>query len=228
MLRLDRNRLTGEIPPEIGQLTKLKELTLHSNSLEGSLPEELLSCRQLETLLLYKNNFSLPRSFTNDHPDEVDTLGRRGSLRVLKDGAKARKLLERIIYNLEDEYDGAILKAGRQAKHGGAVTSLESAASLISYESAEVKKWFDVTVGYEAPKGQLDEGQQDELRRRAADKALYDEEPAKAFHAYELKSQYQEEPAKAHGNRNAADVAAAAAATMMAEASAAFDFDFTQ
>ena len=48
-LYLSNNELTGKIPPEIGNLTKLKGLYLYNNQLTGGLPEsvKLPNCKIL-------------------------------------------------------------------------------------------------------------------------------------------------------------------------------------
>ena len=40
-LNLYDNQLTGEIPPEIGDLTNLSNLNLSSNQLSGEIPPEI-------------------------------------------------------------------------------------------------------------------------------------------------------------------------------------------
>ena len=40
-LRLDRNYLVGEIPPELGELSELKTIFLWANYLSGEIPTEL-------------------------------------------------------------------------------------------------------------------------------------------------------------------------------------------
>ena len=57
---LGNNGLEGSIPPEIGQLTGLEELSLGYNELSGRLPEELGDLRRLIRLGLYSNQFSGP------------------------------------------------------------------------------------------------------------------------------------------------------------------------
>ncbi len=56
-LSLFANRLRGTIPPELGQLTELRNLRLASNSsrLTGAIPPELGNLPNLETLNLYSN-----------------------------------------------------------------------------------------------------------------------------------------------------------------------------
>ena len=59
-LELGTNNLTGPIPPELGKLTRLKELTLAHNSLTGSIPPELGDLAQLERLYIYSNELIGP------------------------------------------------------------------------------------------------------------------------------------------------------------------------
>ena len=59
-LFLDSNQLTGEIPPELGQLTKLKRLFLDSNQLTGEIPPELGQLTKLIHLGLSFNQLSGP------------------------------------------------------------------------------------------------------------------------------------------------------------------------
>ena len=64
-LRLMQNDLTGAIPGQIGDLTRLRELLLHENGLAGAIPPELGSLGRLESLFLNDNRLSgtVPRSF---------------------------------------------------------------------------------------------------------------------------------------------------------------------
>ena len=57
-LSLNDNALTGPIPPELGQLTKLKELDLCCNRLSGPIPPELGQLTKLRTLNLYRNRLT--------------------------------------------------------------------------------------------------------------------------------------------------------------------------
>ena len=57
-LSLNDNRLSGEIPPELGNLTNLRELSLGGNQLSGEIPPELSSLTSLETLWLVENQLS--------------------------------------------------------------------------------------------------------------------------------------------------------------------------
>lgn len=47
VLLLNDNGLTGEIPSELGQLTKLSTLQLHGNELSGMVPTEVGKLRLL-------------------------------------------------------------------------------------------------------------------------------------------------------------------------------------
>ncbi|MED6106715.1 hypothetical protein PIB30_007038 [Stylosanthes scabra] len=59
------NRITGQIPKELGNITTLKSLVLEFNQLTGGLPPELGNLYQLERLLLTSNYFTgnLPATF---------------------------------------------------------------------------------------------------------------------------------------------------------------------
>ena len=54
-LRLQENRLRGEIPPELGSLTNLRELRLSGNQLRGAIPPELSRLAKLTVLGLEGN-----------------------------------------------------------------------------------------------------------------------------------------------------------------------------
>ena len=54
-LRLGHNDLTGTIPSEVGKLTKLRQLELNDNNLTGTFPPEILNLGVLETLHLDGN-----------------------------------------------------------------------------------------------------------------------------------------------------------------------------
>ena len=56
ILRL--NNLTGEIPPELGNLFNLQRLQLQVNNLTGEIPPELGNLSNLERLYLYGNNLT--------------------------------------------------------------------------------------------------------------------------------------------------------------------------
>ena len=52
------NQLSGEIPPELGDLSKLKQLILSDNHLSGPIPPELGSLSNLERLFLRDNRLN--------------------------------------------------------------------------------------------------------------------------------------------------------------------------
>ena len=57
-LELANNELSGEIPPELGSLSKLERLHLNVNELSGEIPAELGSLSNLEVLGLFDNQLS--------------------------------------------------------------------------------------------------------------------------------------------------------------------------
>ncbi len=57
-LSLYNNQLTGEIPPELGKLSQLQKLALYYNQLSGEIPPELKNLSQLEALALANNQLS--------------------------------------------------------------------------------------------------------------------------------------------------------------------------
>ncbi len=59
-LDLGANGLTGQLPPEIGDLTMLRELDLHANALEGVIPAEIGKLEKLEVLQLQDNALEGP------------------------------------------------------------------------------------------------------------------------------------------------------------------------
>ena len=67
-LSLDSNRLTGEIPAELGNLTSLEVLGLNNNQLTGEIPAELGNLANLTRLYLYRNQL------TGEIPAELGNL----------------------------------------------------------------------------------------------------------------------------------------------------------
>ena len=59
-LYLFDNRLSGNIPPELGNLKKLKELYLHENRLTGGIPLELGNLGSLRQFAVSMNDLTGP------------------------------------------------------------------------------------------------------------------------------------------------------------------------
>ncbi|KAJ4837188.1 hypothetical protein Tsubulata_030086 [Turnera subulata] len=60
VLVLDKNRLSGIIPPSICNISTLRSLSLRENALRGNIPEGIGRLANLETLDLYDNSLSGP------------------------------------------------------------------------------------------------------------------------------------------------------------------------
>ena len=67
-LKLEANRLSGEIPAEIGNLSELTTLTLWENTLSGEIPPELGNLSKLHALFLDANQL------TGEIPEEIGQL----------------------------------------------------------------------------------------------------------------------------------------------------------
>ena len=79
-LHLSSNGLTGEIPPELGNLASLVSLYLGSNSLTGEIPAELGDLANLKSLYLYWNGL------TGVIPPELDNLANLEELSLNNNG----------------------------------------------------------------------------------------------------------------------------------------------
>ncbi|MCO5548414.1 hypothetical protein L7F22_001870 [Adiantum nelumboides] len=55
VVRLGNNRLTGQIPIEVGLLSEWSSLSMHNNELKGSIPSTLSTCSSLQVLDLSHN-----------------------------------------------------------------------------------------------------------------------------------------------------------------------------
>ena len=75
-LDLDSNQLNGEIPPELGNLSALYNLSLSANQLSGEIPPELGDLSFLEVLAAYDNQLS------GEIPSELGNLAYLSILRL--------------------------------------------------------------------------------------------------------------------------------------------------
>ncbi|VAH39526.1 unnamed protein product [Triticum turgidum subsp. durum] len=66
-LDLSHNKLSGEIPLQIGGLANLGPLNISNNQLSGQIPSTLVQCVHLDSLHMERNNFHgrIPQSFMN-------------------------------------------------------------------------------------------------------------------------------------------------------------------
>ena len=60
VLRLDYNRIAGEIPPEIGALTRLRRMDIDGNDFTGGIPPEIGDLTKLQTLRMSGSRMSGP------------------------------------------------------------------------------------------------------------------------------------------------------------------------
>lgn len=76
-LLLSNNRLTGDIPPELGDLFNLTHLSLADNSLTGAIPSELSALANLEYLYLSGNRLTgcIPAGLPNVARNDLSRLG---------------------------------------------------------------------------------------------------------------------------------------------------------
>ena len=76
-LDLEWNQLTGDIPPELGNLPSLRYIYLADNQLSGEIPPELGNLPNLEVLRLGGNQFSgcIPRQLQDVADSDLDQLG---------------------------------------------------------------------------------------------------------------------------------------------------------
>ena len=58
LLLFSRNQLSGELPPELGNLANLQQLSIHANQLSGEIPPELGNLASLTHLSLGGNELS--------------------------------------------------------------------------------------------------------------------------------------------------------------------------
>ena len=77
ILRLDDSQLSGEIPGELGDLSSFTELHLDSNRLSGQIPSDLVNLSNLVELQLAYNRFTgcLPDELQDVETNDLDSIG---------------------------------------------------------------------------------------------------------------------------------------------------------
>ena len=108
-LKLGYNDLSGPIPPELGQLTNLQELLLGGNQLSGPIPPELVKLSRLRSLLLWDNrlNGEIPLELAGlSHLQELHLGGNRLSGGIPPELAGLTNLLW--LHLMDNQLKGAI------------------------------------------------------------------------------------------------------------------------
>ena len=133
-LELYENQLSGEIPPELGNLVNLRELRLYDNQLSGEIPAELGNLSSLEHLDLYDNQLS------GEIPAE---LGNLSSLEHLDLSDNELREIPPELGNLTNLY--ALYLAGNELREIppelGNLTNL-AALGLYSNQLSEIPPWL--------------------------------------------------------------------------------------
>ena len=77
-LDLNKNNLTGQLPPEIGNFSQLAELWMFRNSLMGPIPPAIGNLRQLQVFIVENNDFTgpIPSEIGNLQELQILDLGR--------------------------------------------------------------------------------------------------------------------------------------------------------
>jgi len=86
VLRLDKNQLTGTLPPTLFSLTALTSLVLDTNLLSGTLSPAIGNLPALEILSLFDNHF------IGTVPDDLERLTRLGKSRITSSLVSAARL----------------------------------------------------------------------------------------------------------------------------------------
>ena len=101
-LDLGSNRLTGNIPPELGDLQNLKRLDLDSNILTGNIPPELGGLYSLQWFVLYNNKLTgyIPEELGSLSNLEQLYLSVNGFVGCIPDGLRSIQLSDHSVFGL--------------------------------------------------------------------------------------------------------------------------------
>ena len=154
-LDLRSNRLSGEIPPELGSIPYLQSLDLSGNELSGEIPSELDSLANLVTLDLNGNRLSGEISLElgnlynlatldisgNDFDGEMPSeLGSLSNLARLYLGG-SNQLEDCVPRGLQDVPEGDVDSIGLPFCQVAATSDLDRVALVALYESTEGESW---------------------------------------------------------------------------------------
>ncbi len=119
-LWLDSNQLSGSIPPELGNLSNLEDLSLECNQLSGSIPRELGSLSNLKYITLSQNQLS------GSIPPELGKLTKLKTLGIV-DNQLSGTIPPELgnLSNLEDLYLNNNRLSGRIPRELGNLSNLQ-------------------------------------------------------------------------------------------------------
>ncbi len=137
-LELHANQLSGEIPPELGNLLNLESLHLDYNQLSGEIPPELGNLSNLKELRLYYNQLS------GEIPPELGNLSNLKGLR-LSGNQLSGEIPPELgnLYNLESLSLGINQLSGEIPAELGNLSNLESLSLGINQLSGEIPPELD-------------------------------------------------------------------------------------
>ena len=130
-LDLNGNRLSGEIPLELGSLYNLATLDISGNDFDGEMPSELGSLSNLATLDLSGNDFD------GEMPSELGSLSNLARLYL----GGSNQLEDCVPRGLQDVPEGDVDSIGLPFCQVAATSDLDRVALVALYESTEGESW---------------------------------------------------------------------------------------
>ncbi|KAL8209355.1 hypothetical protein R6Q57_006087 [Mikania cordata] len=135
-LDLSSNKLTGEIPEELGMLTHILALNLSHNKLSGPIPVSFSNLSQIESLDLSSNSLS------GKVPSELIKLTKLEVFDVSYNNLSGRLPEQKAQFNTfgKESYEGNLLLCGTPLENNCTTTPQVSEPST----KKDPKKWYDI------------------------------------------------------------------------------------